>query len=727
MIDQFKPGSDLTIMNTYFQYAKRDDNGEKISNDLIVVVYKDNTTGRKYHEIIENPQITFYVANDDVKLTYNHLFIEKDKVHPVSTPYSKLKKKIAEVTGNMDFYNQCVREGNRKPLNALMEDKRIFSSDMSVEDYYRSVFARKFQNNICKVSKAYFDIEVDGRWAAGEFAELGECPVNAISFLDESHKVSIQYLLRNSENPLIAQYENKLRSGEIVENDIKEFVKEAVGGYKQFKRYHLDEYSFQIMFFDNELDMMERFFNQVHIYDPDFILSYNGSAFDISYIIERIKVLGEAPEHIMADPSWEIGIVNNWVDEKNLSELAERNDYTFISGNTVWIDQMIEYASRRKAKIGSYKSFKLDDIGELVAGVHKLDYSHITTEITMLPWLDYKTFSLYNIMDTIVQHCIEQKCQDIEYIFQKAIMNGTGYSKVHRQTVYLINRMRKEWYDKHDYIMGNNINKHNSKIGKFEGALVMDPLKLGDDNKMLMFECIPINIIENCIDFDFRALYPSGIDEGNIASNTQVGRLDIPNKWKAVYHYDNNGIKKDIPVWIFDPGNGHDFPFIMVEVKDGKKKRKEKIWAKIYLYLDEKFTKPIDLTGNGTNEIEYHPELFTTEIYERVYDNENSYMNNLYTRGGEFMENKVCDNIIEFCHRWFGLADFQEILSDIDEYYHKTYVSYSSHGYWQEFNKHEEKLIITPLYDTTDRVVKPLYFENDRIHPVSFYSERVNK
>lgn len=59
------------------------------------------------------------------------------------------------------------------------------------------------------------------------------------------------------------------------------------------------------------------------------------------------------------------------------------------------------------------------------------------------------------------------------------------------------------------------------------------------------------------------------------------------------------------------------------------------------------------------------------EIPQPIYENENAY--NIpaekYSRGGEFIENMVTDNFIEFCARWFHLADFEEILHDIDEFY----------------------------------------------------------
>ena len=161
---------------------------------------------------------------------------------------------------------------------------------------------------------------------------------------------------------------------------------------------------------------------------------------------------------------------------------------------------MIQYASRRKAKIGSFASFKLDDIGTMVAKVHKLDYHDITLDIGMLPWLNFKTFVFYNIFDVVVQKCIELKSQDLEYIFLKCIVNNTSYKKGHRQTVYLINRMAKE-FDNLGFIIGNNINKRNEKPDKFSGALVGNPLHTDDYAKMKI-NGVPISVCELLQDYD---------------------------------------------------------------------------------------------------------------------------------------------------------------------------------------------------------------------------------
>ena len=43
MFDSYKPGSDLTIMNTFYQYGIRNENGGR-DPDYLIVNFKDNTT-----------------------------------------------------------------------------------------------------------------------------------------------------------------------------------------------------------------------------------------------------------------------------------------------------------------------------------------------------------------------------------------------------------------------------------------------------------------------------------------------------------------------------------------------------------------------------------------------------------------------------------------------------------------------------------------------------------
>lgn len=56
------------------------------------------------------------------------------------------------------------------------------------------------------------------------------------------------------------------------------------------------------------------------------------------------------------------------------------------------------------------------------------------------------------------------------------------------------------------------------------------------------------------------------------------------------------------------------------------------------------------------------------EIPNQIYDDENAYKGDKYVRSGEYIENLVCDNVVEFCKRWLHLAGFKEFLEDWAEY-----------------------------------------------------------
>lgn len=629
MIEGYVDGSDITIMNTAYSFPQRDaETGKKI-DDFIAITYKDNKTGRKGHQIIFQPEYTFYITKEGEMVPDHPLFfIEKDKVEPVTVPYNQLERKIAELTGNLEFYQYNIQNKNRSENRKLHTDPRIFFSDVNIEDHYRFKFSQLYTNNITKLHKAFYDIECDTRYMAGTFVESGECPINMISLHDDTLDRTVSFILRDKRNPLIAEFEKKVSDGLFNQETIHRFVQKNVGGYKPSVRMKLDKTQYQLLFFDNEIDLIASFFQMVHQFDPDFIEGWNSSAFDLQYFIDRIYVLGYEPADIMCNQAWEVKMVKNFVDQQHLNEFAERGDYAVISGNPVWLDQMIQFASRRKSKIGSFTSFRLDDIAWSTAKVRKLDYSHITTDIAMLPYLDFETFVLYNIMDVVAQKCIEVKTQDLEYIFSKCIVNNTVYKKGHRQTVYLINRMAME-FDKLGYIIGNNINKWNEKPPKFLGALVGDPLKTNEFSK-IKIDGRPIMVADNMMDFDYKSLYPSIMGEFNIAPNTQIGRIDID---------------------------------------------------------------------------------------EKVYENENVYCLDKYSRGGEFIENMVSDNIIEFCRRWLGLAGIMEFIEDMKEYESKFY-QYSAP--YRQFRNLECGLKETPIYDC-DTVEKAIVVGDDEARAILFF------
>lgn len=530
LLKGYPDGSDLTIIDAQYTSPKRQPDG-KYADDYLTVLFRDNKTKEKKIEIIPNPEYEFYEVNDGIYLDHEVMFIEKEKVHPVKVPYSNLLKKIAEDTNNLDFFYDNIRIGKRNDNRRLHTVNGIFNSDMDIRDHFRYRWGKVYTNSPFTLTKAYFDIEVDGINSAGDFPEMGECPVNAITYINQSTNEVYTLLLRNPDNPLIDEYERSLSPD--LFRELKDFIINHVGGIEKARYHGIADYEYNFLFYDDEIDLIRDFFRLVNIKRPDFLLAWN-MAFDIPYLYQRIINLEYDPKEIMGLSSIPYQYRNAmfYIDENHKNEPEEKGDYYFITSYTVYLDQLVHFASKRKGQ-HKFPDYKLDSIGEIVANVRKLSYSHITTQIAKLPYLDYKTFVFYNIMDTIVQACIENKIKDIDYVFNKCIVNNTRYNKCHRQSVYLKNRGILE-FEKQGFIAGNNNNVFNTKpTEKFPGALVGDPLNNSNYSKETLFG-VPINIIRNLIDFDYKSLYPSILMEFNIAPNTQIGIINIANKvWKG--------------------------------------------------------------------------------------------------------------------------------------------------------------------------------------------------
>lgn len=525
IIKGYPEGSDITILNATYKYPKKDEESGKWDDGSIDIVYRDNLTGEKKLEHIINPDYLMYTAKDNVLVEHWNFYLPIEQVDKHYVPFKDLEKYIAEFTGNLDFFYNNINNGNRRANKMLHTAYNVMNSDMQIEDHYRLRFAQEYTNNIFPLKKAFFDIEADTINIKGDFPELGEAPVNAVTLIDMDSKTAFVLLLRNPENPLIQEFEDSCDQTMI--DELANFVIKNVGGWKEATRKGVIDLRYNFRFYDEEINLIIDLFKIINTLKPDFLMAWNMS-FDLPTLIERCKILGYDPKEIMCHPDFPNKYISYYIDERNKNDFEERGDFCEIAGYTVPIDQMIQFASRRKGQ-SKFISYGLDAIGEAVAKVKKYDYKHITTSIAKLPYLDYKTFVFYNIMDVIVQVCIEAKTADIDYIFSKCVANNTRLQKGHRQTVYLANRGIYEFY-KNGFIMGNNVNKFNEKPeSKYSGAFVSRPDMLTDDSKMKI-NGRPMYLFENLDDFDYARLYPSILMEDNIAPHTQIGKIEIPNR-----------------------------------------------------------------------------------------------------------------------------------------------------------------------------------------------------
>lgn len=537
MLLNYPQNSNLTIMNTIYHRPVKNPETGKLKKDYLTLVYKNLDTGKKDHIEIYRPEYTFYRLKESALSKYfewdeeakeykfyNLFFAHEEDVEPVTCPYTDIKKTIAKITGNEDFFYNNIQSGNFRANEQLHTIPTILGSDIDIEDYYRKVFNDQYRNETCSISKSFFDIEADTINMAGDFPMMGECPINAVSFINEQTNSIDVFLLRNPNNPLIEEFEKSI--GPDLINELQEFIIDKVGGPEQAKKFKADHFKFQFRFYDDEIEMIQQLFQLINYLEPDFLLAWN-MAFDIPYIIERCKKLGYDPALLLSNPNFKEKFAEYWIDEKHRNEYEARGDFYNIAMNTVCIDQLVQFASRRKGQ-SQFPNFKLDTAGEIIAKVRKYDYSHITTQISKLPYLDYKTFVFYNIMDTIVQKCIEIETNDIDYIFSKCVSNNTRYAKGHRQTYYLTNRAIKE-FAKDNFIFGNNVNKYNPQKVEFEGAIVGDPTHNSEYAKLKQNGEV-YNVAKNLDDYDYKSLYPSITRENNFAPNTLIAKIIIDEK-----------------------------------------------------------------------------------------------------------------------------------------------------------------------------------------------------
>ena len=534
-MSQFKPGDNISILNSSYTRPSKDENGKKIK-DYITLVYKDLDTDTKYHKTIYEPKFDYYVIKPDFIKPYPQFFIEKDKVEKVSAKYSDLNLDIAKRIGCEDQFFENIRNGQAYMNKMVHFNPMVMSSDIGIEAFYRMEFDKTYRNEVFTPTKGYLDIETDIWYINNRFPQPGECPINAVSLIIENNNTLYEFLLRDSTNTLIAEFENYIANNNFIE-EFRNFVIENVGGEDRAKKFKVYDLNYKIIFFDSEIQLIQSVFNVINMLQPDFVLAWN-MAFDIPFFIERIRNLGYDPKQFMCHPDFKEKECMYYIDQVHLNERAERTDFAKISSYSVFLDQMIQFASRRKGQ-SAFTEFKLDTIGNQMAGVKKLDYHHITENLGDLPRLDYKTFVMYSMFDTIVQKCIEESTGDINYVLNKAILNSTEYGRVHRQTVYLANRAAMFFWNE-GYVIGNNVNRMNDKGEKYEGAYVADPVLVADTPKETIHytdgTSMVVNVCKNALDYDYKALYPSETMENNIAPNTQIGMINMPNQ---IYAYEN--------------------------------------------------------------------------------------------------------------------------------------------------------------------------------------------
>ena len=626
LFPEYKPGSNITLLNTIYHAPYRSNN-EWISG-AITLIAKDVITGQKIVMTSEDPKYEFYICPEEHLDELGTEWVEvfpKDKLKLCECPYSKVNYYCADLLGVKTKYLEIKAAPNSgdQVAKLIHGNNRLFRSNMNISDFYRYKFGQTYLNQPCQITKGYLDIEVDAAKGVADFPEHGDCPINAMTFIDHNKMISYTFLLEDCNNQQFYKFQDLIeKDKKSLDQDIWDYIIQSMGGNQdKITKYNLQDLKFVLLTYpeDHEINMLVDFFTVINESDVDFVMGWNLVKFDLPYIIDRIRVLGYDPATVMCDPTFKRKTVDIRLDMARKDNYHLRADAINISSKSTYVDQLLQFTGRRKAKIGSFPSFKLNTIAGLVAGIHKLDYSDVTRNLLQLPMLDYKRFVIYNIIDVINQICIEESEKDIDYMFALALETNTRYSKLYKPTISIFNETSKIYENELGLICGNNINLINTpeKVS-YEGAYVSEPRMLGDYSKIRIGDT-PIMVCDNVADEDFTAMYPSEAMNFNMSRSTMIGRIFIPQQ-----------VRPD-----------EDFLF-----------QKAVAVNEIGKVKDSNYTAP------------------------------------KFNRSGSFVEDYESQNWLIFGHRWLSLMTYRELMDYVTWYYTKYKQTYApmmdSLNYWVE-------------------------------------------
>jgi hypothetical protein len=532
-------------------------------DDTLAIVYRDETDGKKGVHVIRNPKYEWHINKPENWTDVPRKVVSPEQVDKITSNYADVIRDMAKLIdqyepGTLDWFWSCKKGKQNYLTKRLHLNPNVHGTDLDVRDYYIGQFLAKYpyKDRLNKLTKGYFDIEVDldkgitpeGTRVEGfPIPEQAFFPINLITcYFDETGE-AFTWALVDEANPQLV---------ELMEDDSKSAF-EAELADRHSPTCKGGQSSFELLFFDNELEMITHFFATVDNFEPDYMLAWNIS-FDMITLMNRVLVLNglnpstthnEEQEKILCDvicseKMRSKGFVNPPFFKKDTrsQDVSDKKDMFDCSSMSCWLDQLQTYASLRKA-LGKKDSYALDAIvmEELKASKDEMpDGATLRT----LPMVDYRAFVQYNVQDVILLHRLEEKNHDVDQMHGIALMTGTRVQRAMSKTVCLRNLFSRILVEK-GWLMSNNRNQRykqyvtneygvrvpapgeesDEKAEKFKGAFVADP-ELNEAMGILLPSGKRSKyIFVNVIDEDLASLYPSIMIAFNIDVETQYGKL----------------------------------------------------------------------------------------------------------------------------------------------------------------------------------------------------------
>jgi len=259
---------------------------------------------------------------------------------------------------------------------------------------------------------------------------------------------------------------------------------------------------------EDEYDLCKQFLRKWTENYVDCISSWNGTRFDIPYIVNRFKkILGE--EETKKLSPWNI------IREKKIKSINKNYSSEEIIYNLYGICDLdyLEIYKKYHPEGKSQESYKLDDIAWNELEERKLEYEYNT--LHQLYTNDYQKYIEYNIKDVLLIEQLEQKCKLIELVITISYLTKVNFDDVFHQTrvgdSLIYNHLRKKNIQVPVKIIGEK--------GDYQGAYIKETLK---------------GLYRWLASLDATSLYPSNIVTQNISPETLLDSSEYTAKLREI-------------------------------------------------------------------------------------------------------------------------------------------------------------------------------------------------
>ena len=564
----FNEYKDYVLMNTIYERT----------NDVLTMVFKDTKSGDKKMVSLNEPKNRVFITKEKKPKEWK-LYEDRKNLDEIYVRNKYKEGEIAKRIGIKNFWDN-VREGKLN-VSDIYLSKRLYSAYIDLEDnviraYSRFHTKRKengmFKSNYPVLREFHIgglDIETD----INVSDNIDEQPVIVNTYVDAKMKKVFSYCLINPE------YKGQKEVMEDLDSfykELKEFLIEhvnkisfgnspsAIEKAEQVKKILLPiakEITCDIKFTTKEEEVIGKVNNIVFSnINPDFLLIYNAQ-FDICHQMKRYDKLGYSPDSLFR---FKDANMYSYVNIKNQNmDFSKRIHYFDFRNPTKVIDQMLLYYQLRKGK--NFAKYSLDATANREIGVGKLDYTKICNYIGDFPYVDYKMFLIYNIVDVLSMIFLDKITQDLFAVTYKRFKATVEWNKISK-SMDRTSAVFDFYPELDDKIQGCNINpllidldkanverisKNNPGLKKvikqlkktansdreknpyrIEGGLVTTPNNISDRIKSYEIYKIPIknyNKFKNLIDYDATSMYPSNKQVNNSSKDTLIGKIQTVN------------------------------------------------------------------------------------------------------------------------------------------------------------------------------------------------------